>query len=196
VSRVSKENRDRPGRELGEKSRMSQVSYTVPLVEQGPNPICWIACAAMILSWKRQTSVTIGSLIGADPSNSSIGDLANGDWPKLQSYLQSWGFFCQTLSSCPMVDFLQIRLAEHGPLLYIHSAAGFPYDARFPAYTSSPLIPPGAVHAIVLTGVDTDAGNFSFANPWGAYGVVPVNIVLEWLENFGILPGVFPLAYL
>jgi hypothetical protein len=175
---------------------MGQVSYMVPLVEQGPNPICWIACAAMILSWKQQASVTVGSLIGADPSNSSISDLANGDWPKLQGYLQSWGFACEGLNASPMSDFLEDRLVAHGPLLYIHSASGFPYDARFPAYTSSPAIPAGAVHAIVLTGIDTDAGNFSFANPWGAYGTVTIDIVLEWLANFGVNPGVFPLAYL
>jgi hypothetical protein len=174
---------------------MSQISFTIPTIAQGSNPIGWVACAAMILSWRRKTSVTIESLIGADPSDPSIANPANGDWRTLKDSLQAWGFFCQTLHSRPLVDFLQIRLAEHGPLLYIHSVAGFPYDDRFPEHTSSPSSPSGAVHAIVITGINAGAGAFSFVNPWGLHGATSIDLLLEWLD-VGIMRGGFPLAYI
>jgi hypothetical protein len=174
---------------------MSQISFTVPTMAKGSNPIGWVACAAMILSWRRKSSVSIESLIGADSSDSSIANPANGDWRSLRGYLEAWGFFCQTLHSRPMVDFLQIRLAEHGPLLYIHSVAGSPYDERFPASTLNPPSPWGAVHAVVITGVDAGEHTFSFANPWGLYGEAPIGLLLDWLD-VGVMRGGFPLAYI
>ncbi len=168
--------------------------YQVPMVQQGPNPICWVASAAMILSWKSQSSVSVGDLIGADPSNSSISNPAT-TWAAMRTLLQSWNFVTEAQNVSPSADYLEQRLQSHGPLLFSHQTEGFPYDSRFPPYTCSPLVAPGS-HAIVLTGMNTDDNTCSFKNPWGSAGIVAVPIVLEAIETMGQFADTFPLAYL
>ncbi len=169
--------------------------YQVPMVEQGPNPICWVACAAMILSWKKQASVSIGDLIGSDPSNSCVLNPGGGTFPALRTYLEGWGFVCEAAALTPTGDYVEQRLQAHGPLLFVHQTEGFPYDARFPPYTCSPLIGPGQ-HAIVITGMNTDDNTCAFKNPWGSVGVVGVQIVLDAIVDIEQVANSFPFAYL
>jgi hypothetical protein len=57
---------------------MGSIYYDIPLVEQGENPICWVACMAMIASHFEQQSITIGYYTGGfDPWNSCISDPAD-----------------------------------------------------------------------------------------------------------------------
>ncbi len=173
---------------------MGLILYQVPMVEQGDNPICWVACAAMILSYKRSASVTIASLIGTDPSFASVDDPARS-WAETQTYLNSWSIACETQTSSPTSDYIEQRLESFGPLIFCHSSEGFPYDSRFPAYACSGLLPPDASHAIVLTGINTDDNTIAFKNPWGDVGIVSTDIVLEAISTLGVDPATFPLAY-
>jgi hypothetical protein len=171
--------------------------FRVPMVQQGDNPICWVACAAMILSYKRNASVTIGSLIGADPAFSSIGDVSAAPtdalgWAKTRSYLQSWGFTCETLTQSPSSDYIEERLNAYGPLLFSLQTSGFPFDATYPAHT---CVEENDGHAIVLVGLNTDDNTCAFVNPWGTTGVVSTDIVCEFIADHGDDPSTFPLAY-
>jgi hypothetical protein len=172
--------------------------FQVPMVEQGANPICWVACAAMILSYKRSASVTIASLIGSDPAFSSIPNPADGGgnsalgWSKTRDYLTSWGFVCETQAVSPTSDYVEQRLDAHGPLLFSLQTSGFPFNASYPAHT---CVAANAGHSIVLVGLNTDDNTCAFKNPWGETGIVPTDIVLEFISTSGTDPSTFPLAY-
>ena len=172
---------------------MGFTFYQVPMVEQGPNPICWVASAAMILSWKQQRSVSIGDLIGADPSNSSIGNPATS-YAQVRASLQGWGFTVEPQNMSVTSDYLDQRLQAHGPLLFPHLTEGFPYDSRFPPYTCSPLIAPGG-HAIVLIGFNSDDNTCAFKNPWGSAGIVDVAVVLDAIATLAEFADTFPGAF-
>ena len=174
---------------------MGQIQYIVPVVSQGDNPICWVACAAMILSYKQGSSVGVDSLIGADPSNSSIADPDGGSWDKMKQMLMGWGFTCETQTQSPTADYVEQHLSLFGPLMLSHATEGFPYDSRFPPFTCTGLLPPNSAHAVVITGIDTVGGTCSFNNPWGATGTAPIQSVLEAIENMGQFPNTFPLSY-
>ncbi len=174
---------------------MGQVKYIVPIVTQGDNPICWVASAAMILSYKRGSSVTVESLVGADPSNSSIADPDGGSWDKMKQMLMGWGFTCEAQTMSPTADYVEQRLRLHGPLLLSHFTEGFPEDARFPAFSCTALLPADAVHAVAITGIDTDGGTCSFNNPWGSSSDAPIQSVIEAIEAMGQYPTTFPLSY-
>ena len=52
---------------------MGQVNFFVPLIAQGNNPICWIACVAMIKSFKSNSTRSISEFTGGfDPSSACI----------------------------------------------------------------------------------------------------------------------------
>jgi hypothetical protein len=178
-----------------ENKSMGQVQYTVPIVSQGSNPICWVACAAMILCFKTGSSVDVNALIGADPSNSSIADPDGGSWDTMKQMLNGWGFTCETQMQSPTDVWVEQHLRAYGPLMLSHATEGFPYDARFPPFTCTGLLPPDSAHAVVITGIDTDAATCAFNNPWGNTGTAPIQSVLEAIENMGQHPYAFPLSY-
>ena len=140
------------------------LMYDVPLVEQGPtNPICWVACMAMVASERRKVSVGVSTYMkGFDPSNSSI-DNPNSLFPTYQDYvirLNRCGFTSVDIGSAGELDKV---LRERGPLVLSHFCVGFPYGVA-----TAPF-PPDAMHAVVITGIDIDSGKGIawFNNPWG-----------------------------
>jgi len=139
---------------------MTHTYYDVPVVEQGAeNPICWIACLAMVDSYWSQASVGIGKFTdGFEPAQACIGNPAV-DVVDFQNRMQAFGFQPvfddQPLSIQALADYS----ARFGPLVYFHHVAGFPY-------AQGPQPGPGS-HAIVITGTDTDSDAFWFNNPWG-----------------------------
>ena len=174
---------------------MAVISWRVPMVKQGSNPICWVACAAMLLAHKRNSSITIGSLIGSDPSNSSIGNPAGGSWNKNRRILEKWGFHCVTPNVSPGPEYIEGILKLHGPFMLLHRTEGFPYDSRFGPFCS-PLLAPNSSHAVVITGIDTSSHNCLFNNPWGTSDKpVSIAIVGEAIEAMST-PQTFPIAYL
>jgi len=152
-----------------------RVQYEVPLVSQGQNPICWVCCMAMVASERRHVSVGVGTYIrGFDPSLGSIPNPVPAlppalIYPDYVARLDRCGFTSMHIDTA---EALEETLRERGPLILSHACAGFPYNVGF-----VPPLPPGAAHAVVLTGVDLDSGA-GFArmnNPWG-YKNVPISV--------------------
>ena len=134
----------------------TRLVYSVPMVRQGPNPICWLACVAMILSFKERRSVTIGELNdGFDPSNSSIGVL-NSSWPEFYDQLSEFGFTSERSTMSPDVSYIYDIIRWHGPFILTHYA-------QFPAAIPNN----GGTHAVVITGIDMNADKVFYNNPWG-----------------------------
>lgn len=137
-----------------------QTSYEVPVVEQGPqNPICWIACLAMVESYVQNASIGIGAFTeGFDPQQACIGNPAV-DVVDFQNRMQRFAFYPvfddQRLTMSALAEYS----AQFGPLVYFHRVAGFPYLQGVGVGSAS--------HAVVITGTDTGADGFWFNNPWG-----------------------------
>jgi len=144
---------------------MGRVVYDVPLVTQAANPICWVACMAMIASERLSMSMGVGAYTdGFDPSNSSIPDPAGqgSNWDLIRRLLARAGFTSAAMNS----DATEIEnlLRARGPFILTHFCAGFPYGAGW-----GPVTTPGATHAVVITGYDSsvNGGMCWMNNPWG-----------------------------
>lgn len=142
---------------------MSRIVYDVPLVTQAQNPICWVACMAMVASYHTRTSVGVGRYAnGHDPSDSCIQNLYTGDFKVYRQALARFGFV--SMFSHPCAESILDLLQNRGPLILSHFCAGFPYGPGRGAISD-----PHAAHAIVITGIDTDnrVGLCWMNNPWG-----------------------------
>jgi hypothetical protein len=155
---------------------MGHIAYNVPMRRQEQNPICWIACVAMITSFKRRTSLGIGEFTGGfDPSNSSIPDPVNG-WEDFYRRLEGFGFRSVNPRMSPSAAYVEDLLRRHGPWMLTHYSEGFPYGAQWSATTFDPT----DTHAIVITGIDTRTGQVKMNNPWGDVNqTVPINAILS-----------------
>lgn len=167
---------------------MGRIHYDVPMRRQEQNPICWIACVAMIASYKSISSVGIGSFTGGfDPSNSCIPDPVKG-WLDFYLRLSSFGFVSINPNVCPAPAYVEGLLADHGPFMLTHLVSTLPYGPAGSQSANSQAAvlaaSPNASHAVVITGVDTDAGTAKMNNPWGDKDQsVPLSSVLMSMET-------------
>ncbi|MEM1048117.1 MAG: peptidoglycan-binding protein [Pseudomonadota bacterium] len=133
-----------------------RIVHSVPMVRQGPNPICWIACAAMIMSFKQRRSVTVGEINnGFDTTNSSMGNPAT-TWPIFYQLLDDLGFRSIGPAMSPGTEYLVDVIRRHGPFILTHYTT-----------TLAPSSTSVGTHAVVITGIDMNAGTCFFNNPWG-----------------------------
>ena len=139
---------------------MAQTSYDVVVVEQGAdNPICWMACLAMVESFWTRASIGIGKYSGGfEPGQACIGNPAV-DVVDFQNRMQTFGFYPVFPDSPLTMQTMYDLSAQFGPLVYFHRVNGFPYTQGVGTG--------GGSHAIVITGTDTDQNGFWFNNPWG-----------------------------
>ena len=165
-------NRGTPLAPLPAGSKIRLV-YSVPVVLQGQNPICWVACAAMIMSFKQHRSVTVGEINnGFDPSNSSMSNPATS-WSVFYTILNNLGFTSIGPRVSPGVDYLLGILRSHGPFILTHYTS-----------TLAPSVRGVGTHAVVITGIDMTADKVFFNNPWGNRNAfVSVSTILESMER-------------
>ena len=139
---------------------MGTVAYDVPLVTQSQNPICWVACMAMVASERQGFSVGVGKYAaGFDPNSSCISNpSANID--DFYVRMDRCGFNSVAVDPTPAV--VENVLKTCGPFILTHDCAGFPYGSGWAAMTSGR-------HAVVITAYDSDTngGTCFMNNPWG-----------------------------
>jgi papain like cysteine protease AvrRpt2 len=139
---------------------MGHIYYDVPMIQQGDNPICWIACVAMITSFKTKTLHSISEFTGGfDPSNSCIPD-PNKGWNDLYANLSKFGFTADGSNVSIGPDYIENMLRRRGPFMIFVNAADFPFYGPF-------CVNVGGTHAVVVSGVDTTPGKVMIVNPWG-----------------------------
>lgn len=171
---------------------MGTIHYDVPMIRQEQNPICWIACVAMIASFKSLSSVGIRNFTGGfDPSNSCIPDPVNG-WQDFYNRLNAFGFTSINPNMCPAASYVEDLLRAHGPFMLTHYVSTLPYgpagSQQATAQATVLAASPDAVHAVVITGVNTDTGIAKMNNPWGDKDQnVPLSSVLMSMETLFIL---------
>ncbi|MGD0864474.1 MAG: papain-like cysteine protease family protein [Rhizomicrobium sp.] len=146
---------------------MPNVKYDVEVIKQAQNPICWVASCAMVKGYGTKSSVGVGDLMqGFDPSNSCIANLANS-WSQCTDAMAGWGFTVSAVGDVASggitADTLLSTVQTNGPTVLLHSCSGFPYGSQWGSTTFGA----NDRHAVVITGVDTDAATATFDNPWG-----------------------------
>jgi hypothetical protein len=165
-----------------------RIRLSVPMRQQGQNPICWIACVAMISSYKGRTSVGIGSFTGGfDPGSSSIPN-PTMSWPDQYRRLSTFGFVSENPfpDRSPDAAYIADLLRSHGPWMLTHLASDL-----LPGHFS-----PNDTHAVVITGIDTSTGQVWYNNPWGNVNeVTTVNKILLAMENL-LSRGIHAVAYI
>jgi hypothetical protein len=166
---------DRPG--LISIPTTGAVHFRVPMVSQGPSPICWIACIAMIASFKGRASLGTGSFTGGfDVSESSVPSTWGSGGPNFYDRLRALGFVTENPfpNKTPDASYIQRILHEHGPWML----------AFYTSDLMGPRFPANSEHAIVITGIDTDTNRVWYNNPWGAADqVTTVGAVLIAMER-------------
>ena len=139
---------------------MASASYDVPLVIQAANPICWVACLAMVESYWTNSSVGVGKYTGGfDPSDSSIPNPVDGP---VAFKMQSYGFYPVYPDQPVTLGNIISMLNQFGPLIFFHQVTnGLPWMNS--AGTSGG-------HAVVITGADDsiNGGMLWVNNPWGS----------------------------
>lgn len=167
-----------------------RIHFLVPMRKQGQNPICWIACVAMISSYKGRASVGIGAFTGGyDPSNSSIPNPNKSrSWAEHYTRLSAFGFVSENPfpNSSPDAAYIADLLRKHGPWMLTH--------------VTSDLVPgrfkPDSTHAVVITGIDVSTNQVWYNNPWGmADEVTTVDRILLAMESL-LGEGVRAVAYI
>jgi len=189
---------------------MAKVYYNVMVVSQGLSPVCWLACAAMIIQYKRHYT----------PSAAQLGQLADdfrlASVPAIADYagaLRRLGFAVthasgihdphaltmrhsarpspgRGLSATPDGDVIFALLQNYGPFMLNHMVGSFWYG---PGVT----VPAGhAAHAVVVTGIDTGTNTVYFNNPWGIRDVpTTTSSVVHAIRRYD-RPGQYSIAYL
>jgi hypothetical protein len=168
---------------------MGRIVYDVPLVTQAQNPICWVACMAMVASERRGYSVGVGYYAsGFDPSSSSIPNPALSQ-NEVESRLNRLGF--SNVAPNSNNDELENVLRNCGPFILSHNCNGFPYGAGWTPLTAGR-------HAVVITGYDSSVsgGTFWMNNPWGNKDrAVPASAVTTAITQME-QSSLSPVAYL
>ena len=163
---------------------MARIIYKVPVVRQGQNPICWVACAAMVLSFKEKRSVTVGEINnGFDPSNSSMKNPA-ATWDAFYDILDGLGFVSTGPQMSPGVAYIEDILSIYGPFILTH------YTKTLAPKSTDP-----GTHAVIITGVDTRIRKCFYNNPWGKANIdVPAATIQGAMESLW-LTGIRSVAY-
>jgi hypothetical protein len=189
---------------------MARFRYHVPMVYQSTSPVCWLACAVMIMQFRRgvtpSTLASLGIREDWDFRASSIPN-PNRNNDHYHERLRHLGFTLAKLQPRPRgcapsdEEYVHWLLRERGPLILNHRVGSFWYGAtRVPVLPKgTPKDPPGMPrggHAVVITGYDTDLQRIYFNNPWGDVDVPTTeSSILGAIRQWEGL-GYYPLAYL
>lgn len=164
---------------------MARVQYDVDMVGQQYSPVCWLACAAMVMQFKRHLTPstemlgqratdfrTPGLTVASEqPTNPEIfralsrlgfvvARCANIRDPRLRGMAPPRHGTPVLQSQTPSEEMVHWLLANHGPFILNHFCGSFWYGPNW-------TMPLTGAHAVVITGIDTGTHTVYFNNPWG-----------------------------
>jgi len=167
---------------------MNTIRHNVRMVRQRTSPICWLACATMIIQYKRgftPDSTYLGQN-GGDFRFQSVPREPHADSGAQEiSELQRLGFNVTTSAIAarnlaqfptmgpnragrtaippggPSEELVHWILETHGPFILRHNAGAFSYGPNRAPVTS------GLGHSVVVTGINPSRNMVYFNNPWG-----------------------------
>jgi Papain-like cysteine protease AvrRpt2 len=169
---------------------MGHVYFHVEMIPQGQNPICWIACVAMITSFKTKTTHPISEFTGGfDPSGACIPD-PNTGWNDLYANLANFGFSVDGASMSISPNYIENMLKRQGPFMIFVNVVDFPFYGPVCVSVGS------GTHALVVNGIDTNTGNVMIVNPWGTTTPpADLDVVVKAMQDISN-DGLNPVAYM
>jgi hypothetical protein len=169
---------------------MGHVYFHVEMIPQGQNPICWIACVAMITSFKTKTTHPISEFTGGfDPSGACIPD-PNTGWNDLYANLANFGFSVDGASMSISPNYIENMLKRQGPFMIFVNVVDFPFYGPVCVSVGS------GTHALVVNGIDTNTGNVMIVNPWGTTTPpADLDVVVKAMQDISD-DGLNPVAYM
>jgi len=169
---------------------MGHVYFHVDMIEQGQNPICWIACVAMLTSFRTKATHPISEFTGGfDPSNSCIPD-PNKGWTDLYTNLDKFGFDVDGADMSLGANYIEDTLRRHGPFMIFVDVVDFPFYGPVCVSVGS------GTHALVVSGVDTGAGKVMIVNPWGTRTPpADLDVIVKAMQNISD-QDLNPVAYM
>jgi hypothetical protein len=160
---------------------MSQISFSVPMIPQDGNPICWVACVAMITSFKTNTTHSISEFTGGfEPGSSCIPNPASS-WDDMEAKLAGFGFTPDAANMSISADYIVTTLQSHGPFIIFvflpdADAICAPVCINQQSTTDS--------HALIVNGVDTNVGTVQITNPWGTnVPLATIDVVVNLMQE-------------
>jgi papain like cysteine protease AvrRpt2 len=169
---------------------MGHVYFDVPMIKQGQEPICWVACVAMITSFKTKTLHGISEFTGgSDPGSACIPNPAK-DWKDLYQKLANFGFSVDGADMSIGPDYIEDMLRRHGPFMIFVDVVDFPFYGPICVNVGS------GFHAVVVNGIDTKAGKVMIVNPWGTRTPpADIDVVMKAMQHISDLDK-NPVAYM
>ena len=166
---------------------MTAIHHNVDMVRQERSPVCWLACAVMLLQYERRYTPSTSDLdiydmefrSGSVPStdgNASMyqrmrqlgftvvrrRNINGGQMPTMAASGRPQRRESPGDSDVEMIVWL---LRNRGPFILNHFVGSFWYGPNV-------QVPEGhQAHAVVVTGIDTNRGTVYFNNPWGTRDV-------------------------
>lgn len=145
---------------------MAVIKYNVDTVSQQSSAVCWLACAAMLLQFKRRLTPSARMLCITDSTDfrgpQTLPSYGNAQW----NHMRRLGMINARMSElrlgvrtvCPEAIYEQLR--QHGPFILHHFCGSFWYGPHR-------QVPTRGGHSVLVVGSDTDRGSVWFHNPWG-----------------------------
>ncbi|MEZ5344302.1 MAG: papain-like cysteine protease family protein [Pyrinomonadaceae bacterium] len=175
---------------------MPRVKYNVEMVSQQYSPTCWLACAAMLIQFKRHFTPSAEQL-GITNDTDFRARLTSPDYGwECMNRLRRLGFTNARSSELPVnhrspsKDMIYELLTLKGPFILHHRCGAFWYGPGRTVPTSDNS------HAVLIVGIDTerDGPCVWFNNPWGQTDVMTtsssiVNAISNW-ERFPTLKSI------
>src|SRR5262245_59776792 len=136
---------------------MPTMRYNVDMVSQQFSPVCWLACAAMLIQFKRRmtpTAAALGITGGMDfREPRTVPSYGAAEWDHLlrlgmiNARSSELDVFDRTISQ----NMIYRQLQQHGPFILHHYCGSFWYGPGV-------NVPTKGGHAVLVVGTDTDLG--------------------------------------
>jgi hypothetical protein len=167
---------------------MPAIKYNVDMVSQQSSPVCWLACATMLLQFKRQmtpTAMALGMTDGTDFRGPRlVPSYGAAEW----EHMRRLGMINARSSELNLgvramgQEAIYQQLRRHGPFILHHYCGSFWYGPMVPT------VPTTGAHSVLVVGTDTVRGCVWFNNPWGDRDIMTttasiVGAIVRWERN-------------
>lgn len=161
---------------------MPIIKYNVDMVEQHSSPVCWLACVAMLIQFKRRIT-PFASMLGLSPNEDfrthTVRDYGNAVW----EHMRRLGLTNARASELSVdttfgQSMIYQQLRRHGPFILHHHCGSFWYGPGV-------VVPTSGSHSVLVVGTDTDRGCVWFNNPWGTSDIMTTtNSIVNAIERY------------
>ena len=164
---------------------MPTVKYNVDMVSQQYSPVCWLACTAMLIQFKRRVTPS-AEMLGLSPNDDFRTPQTVRNYGNAFEHMRRLGLTNARISELSVdttfgQTMIYQQLRRNGPFILHHFCGSFWYGPGV-------VVPTSGGHSVLVVGTDTDRGCVWFNNPWGTSDIMTttnsiVNAIERWERN-------------